>query len=163
MSFQGRSFATSPFQDNRSRSNQGLAGLGLSTGPAGLSNKVGGFFEGNDRTLPMYKDKPYFTPKRTAPRRRWRPLFVLGVCALTFLWYYMSSMPVWQGSGSSDLGAELWKWAQTLDDESPSTSKVDWNARREKVRDAFVVSWQGYEKDAWGKKTPRTTLSELPS
>jgi mannosyl-oligosaccharide alpha-1,2-mannosidase len=111
----------------------------------------------------MYKDKPYFTPKRTAPRRRWRPLFVLGVCALTFLWYYMSSMPVWQGSGSSDVGAELWKWAQTLDDESPSMSIVDWNARREKVRDAFVVSWQGYEKDAWGERNSRAALSELTS
>jgi mannosyl-oligosaccharide alpha-1,2-mannosidase len=75
----------------------------------------------------------------------------------------MSSMPAWQGSESSDVGAELWKWAQTLDDESPSTSNVDWNARREKVRDAFVVSWQGYEKDAWGEKTSRGALLELTS
>ncbi|KAJ5157508.1 Mannosyl-oligosaccharide 1-2-alpha-mannosidase [Penicillium canariense] len=150
MSYQGRPFAASPFQDNRSRSNQGLAGLGVSTGQAGLSGKVGGFFDNNDRTLPMYKDKPYFTPKRTAPRRRWRPLLVLGVCVLTFLWYYKSSMPLWPGSDSSDKGAELWKWAQTLDDESPSKERVDWNARREKVREAFIVSWEGYERDAWG-------------
>ena len=76
---------------------------------------------------------------------------MLGVCVLTFLWYYKSSMPVWQGSDSLDVGEELWKWAQTIDDESPSKSNVDWDARREKVRDVFLVSWQGYEKDAWGK------------
>ncbi|KAF7715495.1 Mannosyl-oligosaccharide 1,2-alpha-mannosidase [Penicillium ucsense] len=147
MSYQGRSFNTSPFPENRFRTNEGLTGLGLSTGPT----TGAGFFESRDRTLPMYKDKPYFTPKRTAPRKRWRPLFVLGVCALTLLWYYKSSMPTWRSPAASrDVGVELWKWTQVMDDEGSSKAKADWNQRRDKVRDAFLVSWQGYEKDAWG-------------
>jgi len=28
---------------------------------------------------------------------------------------------------------------------------IDWERRRDKVRDAFIVSWDGYEKYAWGK------------
>ncbi|KAJ5678649.1 Mannosyl-oligosaccharide 1-2-alpha-mannosidase [Penicillium macrosclerotiorum] len=137
--------ASNVYQDPRARANQnsqGLAGLGI-------SNKVGGFFE-PDRTLPMYKDKPYFTPKRTAPRKRWRPIFVLGLCALVFLWYYKTSAPVWKTADLGEPGVELWKWSQTLESEAPSKGQVDWAARREKVRDVFKISWDGYEKEAWG-------------
>ncbi|KAJ5709925.1 Mannosyl-oligosaccharide 1-2-alpha-mannosidase [Penicillium malachiteum] len=127
------------------RSRGGLAGLGLST------NNSGGFFD-HQRTLPLYKDKPYFTPKRTTPRRRWRYIgAVFGFCALLFFWYNSSSFSSPSGSDSRDKGLQLWKWMQTLQDEVP-TSKVDWEARRDKVRDAFIVSFEGYEKDAWGKK-----------
>lgn len=77
---------------------------------------------------------------------------MLGICALTLLWYYKSSMPTWQSPAKPlDIGAELWKWAQTIDEEGSSTARADWNERREKVRDAFLVSWHGYEKDSWGK------------
>jgi mannosyl-oligosaccharide alpha-1,2-mannosidase len=47
---------------------------------------------------------------------------------------------------------------QTLDDSSVSEKHVDWNARREKVREAFQVSWEGYEKEAWGKAHFRERL-----
>ncbi|KAK8055336.1 glycoside hydrolase, partial [Apiospora rasikravindrae] len=30
---------------------------------------------------------------------------------------------------------------------------VDWDCRREEVKQAFVTSWEGYVKDAWGKTT----------
>lgn len=39
---------------------------------------------------------------------------------------------------------------QTLEDSSASEKSVDWSARREKVREVFQVSWEGYEKEAWG-------------
>ncbi|KAJ5083786.1 Mannosyl-oligosaccharide 1-2-alpha-mannosidase [Penicillium angulare] len=139
MSFQARQ-AHSPLGQQRG----GLAGLGLST------NKVGGFFE-SDRALPLYKDKPYFTPRRTAPRRRWRYIgAVFSLCALLLFWYATSpsSPKLPSASGSGGKGHELWKWMQTLDDE-PS-AKVDWEARRERVRDAFLVSFESYEKEAWG-------------
>ncbi|KAJ5195094.1 Mannosyl-oligosaccharide 1-2-alpha-mannosidase [Penicillium cinerascens] len=111
---------------------------------------MGGFFD-NDRTLPMYKDKPYFTPRRTAPRRWGKPLGILGVFTLFLLWYfyYSPGLPAWKGAESSDKGVELWKWAQSLQN-GPTKGPADWAARREKVRDAFIVSWEGYEKDAWG-------------
>ncbi|KAJ5254871.1 hypothetical protein N7497_007655 [Penicillium chrysogenum] len=128
----------------------GLRGYGLSNQPIPLSNKVNGYFE-KDRTLPLYKDKPFFAPRRTGPRRRWRPfLNLLGVCTVLFLLYYNFYLRTWSGLQSNDKGVELWKWAQTLEDGKTSGDLSDWTARREKVRDAFIVSWEGYEKNAWG-------------
>jgi mannosyl-oligosaccharide alpha-1,2-mannosidase len=118
----------------------------------GFSNQVGGFFD-NERTLPMYKDKPYFTPKRTAPRQRWRRIGgLLALCTLFFFWYNKSSLPSLKGASASERGAQLWKWAQSLEDEVPP-EKIDWNARRERVRDTFIVSFDAYEREAWGRKT----------
>lgn len=130
------------FRPANQNSRGGLAGLGLSSM---------NLFD-DDRTLPMYKDKPYFSPRRTAPRRGLkRILSVLGLCTLVLLgyYYYRPDLPSWHGSDSEDTGAELWKWSQTLD--SASKGSVDWTARRDKVREAFMVSWESYEKEAWGK------------
>lgn len=136
------------FQSQRSipSSNQrgGLAGLGLST-------KAGGFFE-NDRTLPMYKDKPYFQPRRTAPRRGWKTILtVLAVSTFGLFWFFYNSdsSATVKIPESKDKGADLWKWMRTFEDKTP-IKNPDWNARREKVRDAFIVSFDGYEKNAWG-------------
>lgn len=129
----------------------GLRGYGLSNQPIPLSNKVNGYFE-RDRTLPLYKDKPFFSPRRTGPRRRWRPfLNVLGVCTILFVLYYNFYLRTWSGLQSNDKGVELWTWAQTLEEGKTSGDLSDWTARREKVRDAFIVSWEGYEKNAWGR------------
>lgn len=66
----------------------------------------------------------------------------------------------WSGFGvktpDSAKGVELWEWVQGLGDErsekkSGKQKNVDWDARREKVRDAFIVSWDGYEKYGWGE------------
>lgn len=121
---------------------------------------MGGFLR-NERTLPMYKDKPYFSPRRTAPRKRLGAfLKVLGLCALVLLWYcYSSRTPSWRGPGSGDKGVELWKWLQTLEGDSSLKEKPDWELRREKVREAFLVSWDGYEKEAWGKMSFMTFLA----
>ncbi|KAJ5739783.1 Mannosyl-oligosaccharide 1-2-alpha-mannosidase [Penicillium manginii] len=99
----------------------------------------------------MYKDKPHFAPRRTAPRKKWRPLLaLLGLSILAYFFYNQPNIPTWQRSGGYDKGAALWNWMQTLDDSAVSEKHVDWNARREKVREAFQVSWEGYEKEAWG-------------
>ncbi|KAJ5550640.1 hypothetical protein N7535_001414 [Penicillium sp. DV-2018c] len=128
----------------------GLRGYGLSNQPIPLSNKGNSYFE-KDHTLPLYKDKPFFAPRRTGPRRRWGPfLKLLGVCTVLFVLWYNFYLPTWSGLQSNDKGVELWKWAQTLEGEKSSGDLSDWTARREKVRDAFIVSWEGYEKNAWG-------------
>ncbi|KAF6825682.1 Mannosyl-oligosaccharide 1,2-alpha-mannosidase 1 [Colletotrichum plurivorum] len=41
--------------------------------------------------------------------------------------------------------------ALTLPDQTVQSQAIDWNARREEVRDAFVTSWDAYAKYAWGK------------
>lgn len=81
---------------------------------------------------------------------------------LVVLWYYGTG----NGSGrlgyrrpggvvDSARGEELWRWMQSLGEEEDAgggqKNKVDWAARRERVRDAFIVSWDGYERDAWGE------------
>lgn len=146
MSFQAPQSGTSwrPAQNQNQNARKGFAGLGLSV------PSIGGFFD-NDSTLPLYKDKP-FAPRRTAPRRWRKPSGILGAFILILLWYfyYSPGLPAWKGANSSDKGLELWKWAQSLDS-APAKEPADWNARREKVRDAFIVSWEGYEKEAWGK------------
>ena len=80
---------------------------------------------------------------------------MLGVCTVLFLLYYNFYLRTWPGLQSNDKGVELWKWAQTLEDGKTSGDSSDWTARREKVRDAFIVSWEGYEKNAWGRSYSR--------
>ncbi|KAI9923652.1 Endoplasmic reticulum mannosyl-oligosaccharide 1,2-alpha-mannosidase [Aspergillus wentii] len=106
----------------------------------------------------MYKDKPYFAPRRTGPRSRRRKLLYWGAALFTFicLWYYASGSSSWDGLkvkvSDHAKGAELWNWVQSLDDSASKGKQksVDWEARREKVRDAFIVSWDSYEKHGWG-------------
>ncbi|KAL4881474.1 glycoside hydrolase [Aspergillus karnatakaensis] len=145
------------WQASRSPSN-GLGGYGLSQS-AGAKNNLNSFFSG-DRTLPMYKDKPYFAPRRTAPRfRRRRVLqFAGALFVLVSLWYFVTGSSERGRSPwtpDSAKGEELWTWIQNVDqmeqpyDGSP-LKNIDWEARRRKVRDAFIVSWDGYEQYAWG-------------
>jgi len=102
--------------------------------------------DGSGEGLPMYKDKPhnYAASGRRLPfyRRSQRRslVFLFGV----FVWI------VWFtgifSSGDSDdksakEGARSWF----------SGTKVDiWKERREKVKDAFKISWKAYEDHAWG-------------
>lgn len=153
MSFQARQTVRplDPPPQYRTTTNT-LGGYGLSA--PRMPQTVTSYF-GNDRALPMYKDKPYFAPRRTGPRRRWKLLLnVLGVCTLIYLWYYKGALLSWNTTApyeAQNKGLELWKWVQSLDDTSASKGSVDWDERREKVRDAFVVSWEDYEKNGWGK------------
>jgi mannosyl-oligosaccharide alpha-1,2-mannosidase len=146
------------WQASRSPGANGLGGYGLSQS-AGVTNNLNSFF-GGDRTLPMYKDKPYFAPRRTAPRfRRRRVLQGVSILfVLVSLWYFIAGSSnrgrsPW--TPDSAKGEELWKWIQDVDsseqtyDGSP-LKNIDWDSRREKVRDAFIVSWDGYEQYAWG-------------
>lgn len=124
------------------------------------------FNERRSRTLPMYKDKPYFAPRRTGPRSRRRKAVYAGLCifVVTLLWRYVYGPVSWNRFGQRGVdwakGAELYEWMLTLEKESKGgdgkgdggkEKYVDWEARREKVRDAMIVSWDGYEQFAWGE------------
>ncbi|KAL1958778.1 hypothetical protein VTO42DRAFT_3897 [Malbranchea cinnamomea] len=110
------------------------------------------------RDLPMYKDKPYFNPRSTRRKRR-KGLWLTGcVVFVVSLWWLLS------GGGTEKIrqhglggvrmhGGDLWKWVESFDKERGKGSgekAVNWEERRERVRDAFVVSWDAYEQDAWG-------------
>ncbi|KAK7908443.1 glycoside hydrolase [Apiospora marii] len=76
--------------------------------------------------------------RSTAPVSRWRrvrkTLGLLGFFAT--LCFYLCR---WVGDNA--LGFAHYK---------PS-ALVDWDGRREEVKQAFITSWEGYVKDAWGK------------
>lgn len=160
-----RPLEDSYWQANRDNRSSRLPGYGLSPSP-GVSNKLNTLFD-SERRLPMYKDKPYFAPRRTGPRSRRRKVVYSGICLLVFLvlWYYWPGSGMWSSSQNhSTPGEDLWKWMQTLEDEASIDGKwdeqspADWAERREKVRDAFIVSWDGYEKHAWGMSGPSSLL-----
>ncbi|PYH46091.1 glycoside hydrolase family 47 protein [Aspergillus saccharolyticus JOP 1030-1] len=154
-----------PFENNhwrasRSPGSNGLPGYGFSpsaTTTINLNAPIAG-----DRTLPMYKDKPYFAPRRTGSRSRRRRTIYGGLClvALLLWWYYSRptrSQSETHETPDSAKGEELWSWLQNFDSAEPTydgssafSKIIDWDARREKVRDAFIVSWDGYERNAWG-------------
>lgn len=161
-SFSSQDTHWQPNRDSRT-SRPHLPGYGFSqTASTGLPNKLSSFFD-NDRALPMYKDKPYFAPRRTAPRSRRRRVLYGGLClfVLVIMWYYGPGSGVWKGFRSSKdsltIGEELWEWVQSLDEQESVSGNwgqvkpAEWAARREKVRDAFIVSWDGYERNAWGE------------
>ncbi|KAL9131842.1 MAG: hypothetical protein Q9217_000288 [Psora testacea] len=111
---------------------------------ASIGGKIDQFFD--QRQLPMYKDKPYnySASRRIVPvYRRWR---LVGGVLLTLLgliyWLGFSSTPVETKEQGKSKG--LWRWA------GKSDTSVIWNSRREKVKEAFMLSWDGYEQYAWG-------------
>lgn len=113
----------------------------------GLGQRLDRYFE--KKELPMYKDKPY---NYTASRRhlpwykRWREItgiFWLLVLLLFWLGAFKSNSHT---KFSGEKGTEGLAHLRTALDPS-----VDWNERRERVKEAFVLSWDGYEKYAWGK------------
>jgi hypothetical protein len=106
-----------------------------------------------NRELPMYKDKPYNYPES---RRRGRKRTWLGIITLLSVgWLYYSG---WLGSArenafaSEKAGAGLWGTFSS----GSKKGEVNWTARREQVRKAMEISWSGYEKYAWGKKSSST-------
>lgn len=96
----------------------------------------------------MYKDKPYnysASRKNTSwyQRRRTFAVAILGILGLGYWFGIFSSVGKIAPVGRS--GAASWNWGST-----PGGSKGDWDDRRQKVKEAFVLSWDGYEKHAWG-------------
>lgn len=111
----------------------------------GLGSRLEGFMD--KKELPMYKDKPY----NYAGSRKYTPLYrqkrvisgaVLVVIGLAY-WFGIFS-PLAVKSKPRDMSA--WNWLS-----SPVTPAfVDWDDRRERVKEAFMLSWDGYEQYAWG-------------
>ena len=63
-------------------------------------------------------------------------------------------------SGSKGVAGKANTWAWLNNKESKN---VDWNERRDRVRDAFVISWDAYEKHAWGKNVLTQLVLTLTS
>ena len=110
-----------------------------------IGGKIDNFFD--QRELPMYKDKPYSysTSRRMVPLyRRWR---LVGSVALTVLALIYWLVPFSSAPTETKVQPKYkssWSWF------GKSHTSVDWGRRREKVKEAFTLSWDGYEQHAWG-------------
>ncbi|KAK2882741.1 hypothetical protein FQN49_000053 [Arthroderma sp. PD_2] len=126
-----------------------------------LSEKIGNFITPS-KELPMYKDKPYFQSRGRNPgqRKRKKVLWVtICVGFLVSLWWFMGGREGHAGIARpiGMKGGEMWKWIQDFEKGvaggkgKQKGDAIDWEERRQRVKDAFLVSWEAYEQDAWGK------------
>lgn len=131
-----------------------------STNP-GLSEKVGDtiggmFRDGRKESLPMYKDKPsnfYGAGGRNARQwmRRKRTLGgVLGVFALLSWWFGILSPLSWITGGSEEKSTTSTSSKTKGWGLFSGTEPVNWDDRAQRVKEAFQISWSGYEKYGWG-------------
>jgi endoplasmic reticulum Man9GlcNAc2 1,2-alpha-mannosidase len=86
-----------------------------------------------------YKDKPFYGGVHPARRKRWYTskwlLGPLGVLALFYLMHQL--IPGTQ----HEFEEEIYR----------NQVPLDWDSRRERVKDVFMYSWKGYVDHAWGK------------
>lgn len=116
----------------------------------GIGEKLDDFLD--RRQLPMYKDKPHgyvASGKRRAWFRRKRSLAIVLLCALGFLYWLGIFSSTDKINVVNKVGTSSWTWLR----KSGSGEEVDWNDRRERVKDAFKLSWDAYENYAWGTYT----------
>ncbi|KAI4133467.1 MAG: hypothetical protein LQ338_000203 [Usnochroma carphineum] len=142
MSFSASSNGNSHCRNDGIWDNAGQNGYTRSNIGAKLDNYL------DRKELPMYKDKPYnyASSGRKPSYRKWR--FTLGVLLLLVVllyWVGMFSSPSKAKAKVKDTGKGTWSWLN-----KPAPGKVDWNERRERVKEAFTLTWDGYEKYAWG-------------
>lgn len=112
----------------------------------GVQDRVGSLFD--DRNgLPMYKDKPYAYPPSQRARPIWRRKRFLGfVLLLLSLLYYFGAFGRHHDTVVS--AKPIWGW---LTSGSEPEKVADWPKRRERVVEAFTLSWDAYERYAWGR------------
>jgi hypothetical protein len=134
--------------DNWSRSGEG------GQANAGIGEKMSTMFNAERRdSLPMYKDKPagYFGNSRRLPwfKKKRNVAVALGSLAGISWWFGILSPLSYFGSVAevSSKSSTSSSWTLLGSSKGP---KVDWDERADKVRDAFKISWAGYEKYAWG-------------
>ncbi|OAA59011.1 mannosyl-oligosaccharide alpha-1,2-mannosidase [Niveomyces insectorum RCEF 264] len=143
------------------RGGGGGGGSGGGSSKGGILNGVGGFLDAatggsgggggggrNSYALPMYKDKPYGYPpsqRRRPVYRRKRVLALLALAVLALLYYRG-----WFGAhNAARTPLRPWGWLNSKDDRTRG-GRVDWLKRRERVVEAFELSWDAYERYAWG-------------
>lgn len=122
-------------------------------------NDISNMITGNapQSELPLYKDKPYSHPAATkyTPTSSRTRLILPILAALVFIFYISGGTSRLYPHKLENPEKEYQKRPVTtsfndmLSDPSIATER--WEDRRERVKDAFKISWQAYEDNAWGK------------
>jgi endoplasmic reticulum Man9GlcNAc2 1,2-alpha-mannosidase len=115
---------------------------------SGGSSMTARFGGRSSQTLPMYKDKPYAYPPSRRHRPAWRRKRVIGLVflVLSLLYYFGAFSP----NHDTDSVRPSWSWLKSSD----NGNQADWLDRRERVVDAFKLSWDAYDRYAWGEFSP---------
>lgn len=114
-----------------------------------LGAKVEGLFHPDRGSLPMYKDKPYGYPASQRARpvyRRKRTIGILFLLLVGFMWYFGALAGHQERVKGKVAG---WGWLKA--DKGRAKSTADWMKRRERVVEAFELSWDAYARYAWGE------------
>lgn len=142
------SFSSSGNLNGHRRQHDGLWGSAGQNGytKSNIGAKLDGYFD--NRELPMYKDKPYnYASSRRKPLyQKWRFTFAMLLLLAAVLYWIGIFSPTKPMAKVNEQSKKNGSWLN-----KPSSAKVDWDERREKVREAFILSWDGYEKYAWGR------------
>lgn len=114
---------------------------------SGMQDRMGGMFE-KKNDLPMYKDKPYSYVSSRRRRPLWRRKRTLGIGGV-FIFFVLYLLGFF-GGDSTEIPKEKssWTWLQRPEKSDVNT---DWLGRRERVVEAFELSWDAYEQHAWGR------------
>jgi hypothetical protein len=114
---------------------------------------------GNEKSLPMYKDKPsgkgygYGVKSRKGFVRSRRGVALIALAVIGILyWFGWSSTP----TDLQDAAGKATEAGKTLTSlvgagKGGLKNSVDWSKRREAVKDAFLKSWKAYEEHGWGE------------
>ncbi|KAF2876371.1 glycoside hydrolase [Massariosphaeria phaeospora] len=117
-----------------------------------FEDNVWGKFTGNEKGLPMYKDKPAQYGSRKGAGRWLKGKSGAGLLALVVFgclyWLGWSGSGGTQGDGVAS-GKTSGGWSSVISG-AKKTPAVDWEKRRDNVREAFLLSWKGYEEHGWG-------------
>lgn len=120
---------------------------------SGVQDRVGNFFDPKRSDLPMYKDKPYTYASSRRQRSMWRKKRTFGIGGL-FVLTVLYLFGFFSGDSQAGTKAkDTWSWLQKPE---KTGSSVDWLDRRERVKEAFTLSWDAYERQAWGMTTEST-------
>ena len=99
-----------------------------------------------DRELPLYKDKPYGVDFKHAERSKKRQKLGIIAILVGVLFYLVYTFG--QSHSGSPAKSTHSSWFSGL---FTPKGTISWKDRQDAVKNAFVVSWKGYEKYAWGK------------
>jgi mannosyl-oligosaccharide alpha-1,2-mannosidase len=117
----------------------------------GVQNRVGGLLNPDRNAIPMYKDKPYAYAPSGRPRPLYRRKSFLGFVFLLVigcLWWFGISA---EHQERAVAALNRWPWVTS---DAKAESRADWLKRRERVTEAFELSWDAYARHAWGKVIP---------
>ena len=129
-----------------SRSHNGPLGAGVING---VQDRMGTFFE-KKQDLPMYKDKPYSYSSSRRHQPAWRGKRVIGI-ATTFTVFVLYLLGFFSSSDSTNQKTKS-GWTFYQGNEKAGT-QIEWLDRRESVKEAFSLSWDAYDRYAWGTST----------